>query len=332
MPAADERRWFSSIEPATTLNTGDVGAESANASDRTCERDSEADGDPRTAPLRQRPGATSTSTETCIDCDACRRIAPEVFAEAPGPLLRPRASRADEAERRRALMALVACPTGSIGTASRADVAAGGLAGFPEPVEENVSFCGFTSARLLRRLELLRRAPGGQRPGRLAAGRPAARFGVRAARRRLDALSDPPRRRRGPRRLPKRASAASASSTRPTSRRGTADVERGHGPRPGAPRTTTSSRSRRRATPAGHAVLLYRNNYLFTGDHLAWSPAADASSPSATPAGTRGRSRSARWSGCSTSLSSGSCRATAAWHRADSGRDAAASSSAAWRG
>src|SRR5438552_11079381 len=42
------------------------------------------------------------------------------------------------------MMALVACPTGSIGTVSRVD-ARTAIAAFPEKIEENVSFCGFTS-------------------------------------------------------------------------------------------------------------------------------------------------------------------------------------------
>src|SRR5262245_66690854 len=41
-------------------------------------------------------------------------------------------------------MALVACPTASIGTVERPD-AREAAAAFPEPVAENVSFCGFTS-------------------------------------------------------------------------------------------------------------------------------------------------------------------------------------------
>ncbi|HJW14262.1 MAG TPA: ferredoxin, partial [Thermoanaerobaculia bacterium] len=80
---------------------------------------------------------------TCIDCDACRRIAPTVFAEASDHSYVARQP-GSEAETRRALMALVACPTGSIGTASRQD-ARPAIAAFPEPVAENVSFCGFTS-------------------------------------------------------------------------------------------------------------------------------------------------------------------------------------------
>src|SRR5438876_3745311 len=80
---------------------------------------------------------------TCIDCDACRRIAPAVFAEAADHSYVARQP-ASEDEQRRAFMALVACPTGSIGTVSRHDVHPA-LEAFPEPVAENVFFCGFTS-------------------------------------------------------------------------------------------------------------------------------------------------------------------------------------------
>src|ERR1700730_7722044 len=81
---------------------------------------------------------------TCIDCDACRRIEPRVFAQASDHSSVAQQPTTDE-ERRRALRASVPCPTGSIGTQSRADVRPG-LEGFPESVDENVSFCGFTSA------------------------------------------------------------------------------------------------------------------------------------------------------------------------------------------
>src|SRR5512142_1529801 len=80
---------------------------------------------------------------TCIDCDACRRIAPATFEEGDGHSFVHRQP-ADASERHRALMALVACPTASIGTASRTN-ASEGAAAFPEQVDENVSFCGFTS-------------------------------------------------------------------------------------------------------------------------------------------------------------------------------------------
>src|SRR5512144_1055669 len=79
--------------------------------------------------------------ETCIDCDTCRRIEPSVFAEGSSFSYVGRQPESD-AERLRSLMALVACPTGSIGTASRTD-ARPAIAAFPEPVAENVSFCGY---------------------------------------------------------------------------------------------------------------------------------------------------------------------------------------------
>ena len=52
---------------------------------------------------------------TCIDCDACRQLAPEVFrdhGEQTSVYHQPETT--DEV--RRALMALVACPTASICT------------------------------------------------------------------------------------------------------------------------------------------------------------------------------------------------------------------------
>ncbi|MCA1606947.1 MAG: MBL fold metallo-hydrolase, partial [Acidobacteria bacterium] len=49
-----------------------------------------------------------------------------------------------EADTRLALMSLVACPTGSIGTVEKHDVHIG-IDAFPSLVAENVYFCGFTS-------------------------------------------------------------------------------------------------------------------------------------------------------------------------------------------
>jgi len=49
-----------------------------------------------------------------------------------------------EAETRLALMALVACPTGSIGTTEKHDAHIG-IDAFPMLIAENVYFCGFTS-------------------------------------------------------------------------------------------------------------------------------------------------------------------------------------------
>jgi glyoxylase-like metal-dependent hydrolase (beta-lactamase superfamily II) len=82
---------------------------------------------------------------TCIDCDTCRQLAPATFGET-GEFsfvqLQPR----DEAEKRAALRALVACPTGSIGTADRGGVR-GAVEDFPLALDGGVSYCGFNSRK-----------------------------------------------------------------------------------------------------------------------------------------------------------------------------------------
>ncbi|MGI9102931.1 MAG: MBL fold metallo-hydrolase [Terriglobales bacterium] len=80
---------------------------------------------------------------SCIDCDACRQIAPAVFREHGGHSVvfhQPQ----DLGQLQRALMALVACPTASIGTMTRRS-AKPGVDAFPVHVVDNVYFCGFTA-------------------------------------------------------------------------------------------------------------------------------------------------------------------------------------------
>ncbi len=80
---------------------------------------------------------------TCIDCDLCRQIAPAVFrAEGDNSVVHHQP--ATEAEARRAEMALVTCPTASIGTLEKRSLDAA-IQSFPEVVEDNVRFCGFAS-------------------------------------------------------------------------------------------------------------------------------------------------------------------------------------------
>jgi ferredoxin len=88
------------------------------------------------------PGAFFVD-ETCIDCDLCRQIAPSVFSEAQDHSFVSRQPDSD-VEVHRAAMALVACPTGSIGTRHKLDMREA-IDSFPELVEENVYFCGFAS-------------------------------------------------------------------------------------------------------------------------------------------------------------------------------------------
>jgi glyoxylase-like metal-dependent hydrolase (beta-lactamase superfamily II)/ferredoxin len=80
---------------------------------------------------------------SCIDCDACRQIAPATFRD-HGDQSSVGRQPETPTEIDRALMALVACPTGSIGTVSHRSARDAARA-FPTPVYGNVSFCGFTS-------------------------------------------------------------------------------------------------------------------------------------------------------------------------------------------
>lgn len=82
---------------------------------------------------------------TCIDCDTCRQLAPEVFAEAADTAF-VHAQPKTTLQRRRALRALVSCPTGSIGCQA-VDDPKSVFDDFPLPVEESVYYCGFNSPK-----------------------------------------------------------------------------------------------------------------------------------------------------------------------------------------
>jgi glyoxylase-like metal-dependent hydrolase (beta-lactamase superfamily II)/ferredoxin len=80
---------------------------------------------------------------TCIDCDTCSQLAPQIFRD-HGEQCSVYHQPETEAETRSALMALVACPTGSIGSTQKHDAHIG-IDAFPSRVADNVYFCGFTS-------------------------------------------------------------------------------------------------------------------------------------------------------------------------------------------
>ena len=81
--------------------------------------------------------------ETCIDCDTCRQLAPEVFADA-GSCSFVHAQPDNPEAAHKALRALLACPTGSIGT-MHPDRAREVRADFPMHLEAGVYYCGFNS-------------------------------------------------------------------------------------------------------------------------------------------------------------------------------------------
>jgi glyoxylase-like metal-dependent hydrolase (beta-lactamase superfamily II) len=82
---------------------------------------------------------------TCIDCDACRQIAPATSGEAAATSF-VKAQPVSPADRRQALRALLACPTGSIGCLGDDNVKAV-MTDFPLPVEEPVYYCGYNSPK-----------------------------------------------------------------------------------------------------------------------------------------------------------------------------------------
>ncbi len=80
---------------------------------------------------------------TCIDCDACRIIAPTVFSDS-GDQSAVYHQPVSAEEQLAAQKALISCPTASIGTQTRHDMR-GALASLPELIDDEVFRCGYTS-------------------------------------------------------------------------------------------------------------------------------------------------------------------------------------------
>jgi len=208
---------------------------------------------------------------SCIDCDACRQIAPTVFAD-HGSQSSVRQQPANPAERLRALMALVACPTASIGTESHGSASVA-VDAFPEPILGNIYFCGFTAESSFGAWSYVLRRPKHQ-GGNILVDSP--RFTAPLVRRieqlggielmflsHRDDIADH-RKFAAHFHCPRVMHEADGAE-----RLGMERVIGGEGPvrldedllvipTPGHTR--------------GHQVLLHRDNVLFTGDHLAWSP------------------------------------------------------------
>ncbi|QSJ17940.1 MBL fold metallo-hydrolase [Nostoc sp. UHCC 0702] len=83
---------------------------------------------------------------TCIDCDTCRWMTPEVFYrvdEQSAVSHQPE----NETERLAALQALLACPTSSIGTVEKPHDIKDAQQTFPLLVDENIYHCGYHSEK-----------------------------------------------------------------------------------------------------------------------------------------------------------------------------------------
>ena len=211
---------------------------------------------------------------TCIDCDACRQIAPETFAEDDDYSVVHHQPQS-QLETARALMALVACPTASIGTHEHHDAHIG-IDAFPERIADNVYYCGFNAESSFGAWSYLIERP--------------ARDGG-------NVLIDSPR---FATQLVKRIEAIGGVKTMFLTHKDDVADHRRFAEQFNCHRIMHADDGAQRlgmeqvihgqdeiqldrdliAIPVpghtrGHMVLLYRNKFLFTGDHLAWSPARD---------------------------------------------------------
>jgi glyoxylase-like metal-dependent hydrolase (beta-lactamase superfamily II)/ferredoxin len=83
--------------------------------------------------------------QSCIDCDTCRQLAPEVFSRSDrrGCSVVAHQPASDE-QRRLTRLAVIACPVGAIGAADKRGLAEAARA-FPVPLDAEVSTCGYAS-------------------------------------------------------------------------------------------------------------------------------------------------------------------------------------------
>ena len=207
--------------------------------------------------------------ESCIDCDACRWIAPATFDEA-GDQSRVHRQPSSEEEVETALQALLACPTGSIGTLERHDLTRARRS-FPAPIAEDVHHCGWHAESSFGAASYLIVRPterGGNvlvdspRWNRSLATRLTELGGVRTLfLTHVDDVADHER------------FAAHFGCTRVTHADDVVPgIERAiEGEEPVA----LDPELRVIPTPGhtrGSACLVYRSSFLFSGDHVAWSP------------------------------------------------------------
>ncbi len=206
----------------------------------------------------------------CINCDTCRQLAPVSFEEI-GRYSAVSHQPVDGLELHHAYQALLACPVGAIGTEeSDKALVQTATASFPLPIEDGVSYCGFNSEKSFGANSFLIEHPDGnwlidsprylkhlveafERKGGIThifltheddvadSDKYAAHFGAGRIVHRADAEAAP--------------TAEQIVDGEETSRLGS-DFQ--IIPVPGH--------------TAGSMALLYRETFLFTGDHLWWNP------------------------------------------------------------
>ena len=208
---------------------------------------------------------------SCIDCDACRQIAPAIFADRGDQSIVYHQPETAE-ELKRALMALVACPTASIGSVTHRD-AKPGVEAFPEHIVDDVYFCGFTAESSFGAWSYLIRRDAA-RGGNVLVDSP--RFTAPLVKRieemggvqlmflsHRDDIADHARFAEHfecPRIMREEEGAERLGIERVLSGDGAAKLD------DELTAIFTPGHTR------GHQVLLYGEKILFTGDHLAWSP------------------------------------------------------------
>ncbi|WP_442786427.1 MBL fold metallo-hydrolase [Leptothoe sp. PORK10 BA2] len=97
---------------------------------------------------------------TCIDCDTCRWMAPDVFGRA-GSMSAVHTQPMTSEERIQALKALLSCPTASIGTVTPPRDIKQAQGQLPDRIAENVYHCGYHSESSYGAASYLIQRPGG---------------------------------------------------------------------------------------------------------------------------------------------------------------------------
>ncbi len=213
--------------------------------------------------------------DSCIDCDACRQIAPATFRDHGEQSSVYRQPETGD-ETLRALKALVACPTSSIGTVEHHNYRAA-IDAFPERIDENVYFCGFTSEASFGAWSYLIVRPD-EEGGNVLVDSP--RYASRLVKKiealggvktifltHRDDVADHDR-------YAKKFSAERIMHADDKATR--FGVERIIEGREAVRLDDTFTLIPTPGHTRGHMVLLYKDKFLFTGDHLAWSPARNS--------------------------------------------------------